>query len=118
MKNQKKHLLATGLLFYFILLNCNDTTSHEPFPLDRISGKVIDSITGLAIDSAEVIFGDTLSSTINTYSNSEGLYFIYPGTTGVVNIYCRKENYVTKMKSLDLPYDNLIITDFNFELTK
>jgi len=112
------YFLLFLIISSFYLLSCSDTITHGPDPSSTFSGIVVDSITGLPVDSAQIIYGDTLSSTLYTYTNTDGEYIISIGKVGIVDVYCRKESYLTEMKPLDIPNTNSIISDFDFKLIK
>ena len=115
---EKTCFLVCILIFSIVLISCNPNAGPHPEEYDRISGFVVDSLTNLPIDSAQIIIGDTLSSSLITYTNNEGWFTKIPDTFGIVDVYCRKTDYLTKKKTVDLTVDYLIINDFNFKLQK
>ena len=113
--------------FTMLLLLCSTVfisfyCEERPEPRNLIRGTVTDSITGAPIDSAQITVGDTLGDTVSPvkifYSNQQGKYEAYPYTSGVVQVFCRKETYSTKMINLDLTTNRDVYENVDFELVK
>lgn len=109
--------------FAVLLLLCSTVfigfyCSTGPEPISIIKGTVTNSITGAAVDSAQIVVGDTITSTKIFYSDQQGKYEAYPDTVGTVQVFCRKETYQTKMITVDLAVNQFVYENVNFELVK
>ena len=100
-----ERLIACGVLVAFIataISSCSDDTTSPDVP-HSVAGVITDSLTGLAIDSAEVTFSDT-SLPGPWYSDSLGRYRATTlGTSRT--IYVQKTGYVTAWRALHLDKD-------------
>jgi len=114
----KKILLTLFFLFLFSfsleMIGCRGA----PMPIYEVFGTVTDSITAEAIDSAQIVLGDTLNSVEIFYTNSAGNYTAHPHNDGIIEIFCRKTGYSTKVISLELKLRQYKYKDINFELTQ
>lgn len=76
-----------------------------------ISGTVVDSITGLAVDSARISLQDTLTD-YSIFTDSTGFYKA-PALSGTMTVFARKSNYATQWRTLQIRADT---TGVDFEL--
>lgn len=102
-------LVAVG---FAVCLQCRG----KPEPRNLIIGTVTDSLTGAPIDSAQVVIGDTLTSSRIYYSDAQGRYAAYPFTSGIVEVYCRKASYHTRQRTVDLSPNQDIYRNVDFIL--
>ena len=101
--------------FCFVTAICLSCRSG-PEPRTLVRGTATDSITAEPIDSAQIVIGDTILQPRVVYSNSQGKYAVYPDTFGVLPIYCRKDNYSSKVISIDLTTGQDVYDNVDFEL--
>lgn len=113
----RSRLLGLILILYF-LLSIFISCSHKPEPRNLIVGIITDSLTGVPIDSAQIVIADTISLTRVFYSDKQGRYQAYPDTSGVVQVFCMKSTYKTKITTVDLTTNEDVYESINFELVK
>lgn len=102
-------VIAVG---FAVCLHCR----HKPEPRNLIIGTVTDSLTGAPIDSAQLVIGDTLTSAKIYYTDARGRYVAHPFTSGIVEVYCRKAAYETRLRTVDLSTNLDVYRDVDFEL--
>lgn len=105
------------LLIISVVFTSNYCNSKRE-PRNLIRGTVTDSATGTPIDSAQIVIIDTISLSRVFYADHLGNYQANPDTTGIVQVFCRKEEYITKMTTVDLTTNKDIYGNINFELIK
>lgn len=105
-------LLLSALVFAAV--GC----STGPEPVYVIKGTITDSVTGAPIDSAQIIVGDTTTSTKIFYSGPQGHYKAYPDTVGRVQVFCRKATYQTKVITVELAVSRFLYEGRDFELVR
>jgi hypothetical protein len=112
--NTYKRFVLAGVIAvgFTVCLHCG----HSREPRNLITGTVTDSLTGAPIDSAQVVIGDTLISMKVFYTNPQGYYTAFLDTFGVVQIFCRKDTYRTKQRTMDLSSNLDVYRDVDFEL--
>jgi len=99
----KKILLTLSLLFLFSIGLELPGCQGDPMPMCYINGTVTDSISGEAIDSAQIIANDTINSLDIFYTDSLGNYkssFTYDDN--IIEVYCMKDGYYTKKTTIRL----------------
>jgi hypothetical protein len=107
-------LIVLGLTVAMSFLmgsSCNPGPG-EPEPDSQVSGRTLDSLTGLPIDSARVSVGpDSLSLIYPSadFSDSTGAYTIYMFRYGWNYVRCSKPGYITD--SLRVYYGGSVVND-------
>jgi len=92
-----------------LLMNCKERLGD---PIFRIRGTVIDSTTGLPMDSAWIDTYDSIPP-YYIYSDSSGYYITQFGGIHWINIYCGKTGYLISHKRL---YGNRDFDNIDFRL--
>ena len=115
MNVKPKHfiLACLSLLCIVFVLSCEDNEFMNGEKGFVVSGKVIDSVTTLPIDSVLISWGDTLIPTLDTLTDSTGNYsLLVPQSTRI--IYARRAGYKTKGREIRNLNSN--VSNFNFEV--